>query len=46
MGSGPCVKSKPKRFLMVKRWREYLSSGEKRAGCADIVGRPSSVRFW
>lgn len=45
MGSGFCVSSRPKRFLIVRRWREYLSSGEKRAGCADKVGRPSSVRF-
>lgn len=27
-----CVGSRPKRFLMVMRWRENLSSGEKRAG--------------
>lgn len=30
---------------MVKRCLEYLSSGEKCAGWAEIVGRPSSVRF-
>jgi len=45
MGSGFWVSSSPKRFLMVSLWREYLSSGEKRAGWADSVGRPSSVRF-
>lgn len=30
-GSGFCVRSKPNRFLIINRWREYLSSGENRA---------------
>ena len=29
---GFCVGSRLKRFLIVSRWRENLSSGEKRAG--------------
>ena len=35
----------PKRFLRVTRSLENLSSGEKRAGCADLVGLPSSSSF-
>lgn len=30
-------------FLSVIRWRDHLSSGEKRAGCADLVTWPSST---
>jgi hypothetical protein len=33
------------RFLMVTRCRENLSSGEKRAGWADLVTFPSLVDF-
>ena len=33
------VSSCPNRFLSVTRWREYLSSGENRAGCADSARR-------
>jgi hypothetical protein len=32
-----CVGKIPKRFLQVTRWDENLSSGEKRAGCAERV---------
>lgn len=32
-----CVKSSPYLFFKVTRCREYLSSGENRAGCADLV---------
>lgn len=35
----------PKRFLHVMRSRENLSSGLKRAGCADLVGVPSGAIF-
>ena len=42
---GFCVGSRPKRFLHVVRSRENLSSGEKRAGCADCVGVPSGAAF-
>ena len=38
--------SRPNRRLMVIRSREYLSSGEKRAGWAEVVGRPSSDTFF
>lgn len=31
------------RFLMVTRCRENLSSGEKRAGCADLDGLPATT---
>lgn len=34
------------RFLMVTRCLENLSSGEKRAGWADLVTFPSLVDFW
>ena len=44
-GSGCWVGRIPKRFLSVTRWREYLSSGENRAGCADIVGMPLGSSF-
>jgi hypothetical protein len=37
------VKSRPKRLRIVIRWRDHLSSGEKRAGCADLVTCPSST---
>lgn len=42
---GSWVGSTPKRFLMVTRWRENLSSGENLAGCADLVTVPSAVSF-
>lgn len=32
-----------KRFLIKIRCAENLSSGEKRAGCADFVGVPSGA---
>jgi hypothetical protein len=35
----------PKRFLRVTRSLENLSSGEKRAGWADLVGLPSPSSF-
>ena len=35
------VKRSPKRLRMVILWRDHLSSGEKRAGCADLVICPS-----
>lgn len=35
-----CVSKRPKRFFNVTRWRDHLSSGEKRAGCADFVTVP------
>lgn len=35
-----CVNSRPKRRLSVTRCRDHLSSGEKRAGCADLVTCP------
>lgn len=35
----------PKRFFKVIRSLENLSSGEKRAGCADFVGVPSGASF-
>ena len=34
-----------KRFLHIKRCFENLSSGEKRAGCAEMVGLLSGVSF-
>eukprot|EP00967_Tisochrysis_lutea_P039872 scaffold47821_cov29-Tisochrysis_lutea.AAC.5 len=40
-----CVGSRPKRFLQMSRCFENLSSGEKRAGCADSVGLPSGASF-
>src|SRR6188768_3943698 len=40
-----CPCNKPKRFLSVTRCRDHLSSGEKRAGCADLVTLPSRT-FW
>jgi len=44
-GFGCWVSNKPKRFLTVILWREYLSSGENRAGCADCVGLPVGEVF-
>jgi hypothetical protein len=41
--AGSWVGRMPKRFLMVTRCLENLSSGEKRAGCADLVITPSTV---
>ena len=43
--AGFCVSSSPKRFLSVTRCREYLSSGENRAGCADSVALPAGFVF-
>eukprot|EP00976_Prorocentrum_cordatum_P110812 1195268-Prorocentrum_minimum.AAC.3 len=43
--AGCCVGSRPNRFLHVMRSFENLSSGEKRAGCADCVGLPSGAVF-
>ena len=40
-----CVISSPKRRRSVMRCRDHLSSGEKRAGCADFVTWPSSTFF-
>ena len=37
--------SNPKRFLHATRCFENLSSGLKRAGCADCVGVPSGAVF-
>lgn len=45
-GAGCCVGRMPKRFLQVMRSRENLSSGEKRAGWADLVGLPSGATFY
>jgi len=45
-GFGCWVSNKPKRFLTVILWREYLSSGENRAGCADWVGLPAGDVFY
>jgi hypothetical protein len=42
---GCCVGRMPKRFFSVTRSRLNLSSGEKRAGCADLVGRPLGSVF-
>jgi hypothetical protein len=44
-GAGCCVGRMPKRFLQVMRSLLNLSSGEKRAGCADLVGVPSGPIF-
>lgn len=44
-GAGICVGRMPKRFLQVMRSRLNLSSGENRAGCADLVGVPSGAIF-
>ena len=35
--------SKTHRFFSVTRCRENLSSGEKRAGCADVVTLPATT---
>ena len=42
---GRCIGRRPKRFLQISRCLENLSSGEKRAGCADSVGLPSGASF-
>ena len=42
---GCCMGSSLKRFLHIKRCFENLSSGEKRAGCAEMVGLLSGVSF-
>ncbi len=39
------VGNRPNRRLQINRCLENLSSGEKRAGCADSVGRPSGASF-
>lgn len=44
-GGGRCVGSRPNRFFRMTRSRENLSSGEKRAGCAECVGVPSGAVF-
>jgi hypothetical protein len=44
-GGGRCVGSRPKRFFKITRSLENLSSGEKRAGCAECVGVPSGAVF-
>lgn len=36
----------PNRFFSVTRWRLNLSSGEKRAGWADDVGKPLASTFF
>ncbi len=40
-----CVKSNPYLFFSVTRCLEYLSSGENRAGCADLVTSPETTFF-
>ncbi|TNN68355.1 hypothetical protein EYF80_021408 [Liparis tanakae] len=45
MGLGCWVSRRPKRFFTVTRWRENLSSGEKRAGWAELVGSPAGQIF-
>ena len=42
---GCCVGSSLKRRLHSTRSLENLSSGEKRAGCAEKVGEPSGAAF-
>ena len=44
--AGSWVISSPRRFLMVTRCLEYLSSGENRAGWAEKTGLPSSKDFY
>ncbi len=44
-GLGCWVSRRPKRFFTVTRCRENLSSGEKRAGWAELVGSPSGFTF-
>lgn len=44
--AGESVSNTPNRFLRVTLCLEYLSSGEKRAGWAEMVGLPAgSVLF-
>ena len=43
--AGSIVMRMPKRFLHASRCLENLSSGEKRAGCADCVGLPFGSTF-
>eukprot|EP00955_Chlamydomonas_euryale_P097109 365052-Chlamydomonas_euryale.AAC.40 len=43
--AGSCVGKIPKRFFSVTRSRLNLSSGENRAGCADLVGSPFGSVF-
>ena len=45
MGRGCWVSSRPKRFFTVTRCLENLSSGEKRAGWAELVGLPKRSIF-
>ena len=44
-GFGCCVGKSPNLFFTVILCREYLSSGENLAGCADNVLFPSGVVF-
>lgn len=44
-GLGCWVSRRPKRFFTVTRCRENLSSGEKRAGWAEVVLVPSGLIF-
>lgn len=44
-GLGCWVSSMLKRFFNITRCRENLSSGENRAGWAELVGSPSGVTF-
>lgn len=44
-GRGCCVGRTPNRRFRARRCREYLSSGEKRAGCAERVGCPAGDTF-
>lgn len=45
IGFGCWVSKRPKRFFSVTLCRENLSSGENRAGCAELVGCPSGHVF-
>lgn len=45
MGLGCWVRRSPKRFFTVTLCRENLSSGEKRAGWAELVGWPNKSTF-
>ena len=45
MNSLCCVSKSPKRLFKVTRCRDHLSSGEKRAGCADFVTSPCRTFF-
>lgn len=45
-GLGCWVSRMPKRFFTKTRCRENLSSGENRAGWAELVGSPSGFNFF